>query len=312
MKKVLLSLAIIAALASCKKEDPKAFSATNTTGTTMVSGKVIQEHYMNDATGLDSINLPKSGVKVSVTVANSELYPNSNNAKGSKTYTGTTDANGDYSISVKTNSDGVRATVVYHNYYATIDTITSTDTIMGVSGLYEGSTYNVSLTADVDYAREYSFEVSTVVGGGTVDYTIGSASVSGRLEIQKVQQDTNVIGDTIYYNDNFPLASHSITLVYDEDPTTLEERTYTTTTDAEGRYSFTVETVEAAIGLNNDAEVFVIDFETTRDTVLINETIVTGDAGVYYNEMRNENNLESTNVRINADLLYNNFEKHND
>src|SRR5688572_20309064 len=107
MKNTILALSLTAILISCKKDDPNnTFTPTDVTGTTTVKGNISKNVITPDGSGgwtnSSTARIAAEGVNIAITVAKKSLYPNSS-AQGADVYRATTDANGNYSMNVKTN-----------------------------------------------------------------------------------------------------------------------------------------------------------------------------------------------------------------
>ena len=289
MKKSILILAFIGVLVSCKKEEvAEEFEATDQTGTTVIKGMITKPQ----STGS---NVPAAGVSISVKVNNTELYPNSPTATGSQVFSGTTDVNGYYSISVKTvGGNGVNALVTINNSVGTFDPVN------GTQALFSGTSTNFQLISNV--TKDYNYLMtSTTIGSPVIT---GTAVVSGTLKVMHYEEAPAGVYTLKAYN----LANHTILLDFDKDPTTQLVKTYSTTTDASGNYSFTV-TTTAAAGYNNTAKLYAIDYPTTQDTIKIGGTTVTGKAGYFGNTSMNVPGgpINPTEIRNANTLTYSSF-----
>lgn len=307
MKKSLLAIGFVTILlSSCKKDKQEEFVATDRTGTTTLSGTVTRNQLTpNQGLGMVTIAVPAPGVVVTVKINNNQLYPNSPTAVGSEVYSGTTDANGKYTISVKTiGGNGATASIIVHDFVSTIDTIVNGVPKTGQQANFTGITFTRQLITGVASEYNYYF-VGTPIIGTTNPITIGTATVSGTLEIEHWTEDT-AGGVSFYTLEPYALANHTVKLVFDKDPTTQEDRTYTTTTNSSGKYTFVIETTDAS-GFNNDAEITVVDYARTQDTVLLNGTTITGDYGVYDDETINVFSIDPTEIRLSEDILYDSF-----
>ena len=116
MKKSLLALSLAVVLFSCKKEKTSDFTATDTTGSSVVKGNVNKNVITpNGAGGWNNTSrVAATGVNVTIKINKSGtggLYPNSTVA-GADVYSTTTDANGNYAITVKSNATGQETKVL--------------------------------------------------------------------------------------------------------------------------------------------------------------------------------------------------------
>ena len=85
-------------------------------------------------------------------------------------------------------------------------------------------------------------------------------------------------------------------------------KSYVTTTDANGYYTFTINTVAAGTaGFTQNANISVPDYAATRDTVKLNNVIKTGRAGVYQMQQSNQSGLYNNVIRNAIHFNYNGF-----
>lgn len=306
MKKSLLAIGLTVLLfGACKKEEIEEFVATDLTGTAVLSGNITKTILsQNSGFGYQSVNIPAEGVSVSVRILNSQLYPNSPNAQGSEVYSAITDASGNYSITVKTNGNGnVNGTITVNDKIGTRDTIKNGSTITGPNANFNGTTTSRTFIKGVNQVFNHTMS-ATILVGNPDPIVIGSAIVTGTVLIRHYQEDTISAGNYFYYLDDFALPNHLVTLEFDKDPITQAVRTYTATTDAQGVYSFTVQTTNDP-GFTNYATVKINDYYTTRDTVRLNGTTITpGVMGVFEDYTIGVTNLDPTEVRNHQDLYY--------
>jgi hypothetical protein len=264
MKKTLLLLGFAVLLvASCKKKTTTSdFKAADMTGTTTLKGNIMRTM----ATGG---NAPAANVNISVKVDNSALYPNSPTASGSQVFTGTTDANGNYSINVKTiGGNGVPALVTINQISGLYDPVT------GQQADFAGTTTTLQLISGV--TKDYNYLMVGTPNGTTA--ATGTATIIGTLKYQYFKEAPA----GVYTLTSYTLANHVVMLDFDRDPTTQLVKTYTTTTDASGNFTFTVNATSAG-GYNNTAKLYVNDFSTTQDTLMLSGNTVTGKPGYYGN-----------------------------
>ncbi len=316
MKKILTAISIMSIFFACNEDLDNSFTPSEQTDTVSVTGQLEKLAY--DAAG-NEINVPHAGAIVTVTIENRDLFPNSSNPTGVRVYTSApADVNGIYRISgIKISgqstttparinfvgSTGTRDTVVFIDGAPTVRT--------GRAVLYTDVNQSISLRADGQITSNFSRVDGTsekfISEGDDSDnnLNIGTATVKGQLSIRYIEQDTSG-GNTTYGFEDYILANHPVKLVFDADPKTQVERTYETTTDANGRYTFNIETTEDG-NFNNSAELIAVDFATTQDTVLVNGIRVTGDAGVFNRVTRTVNGLDPFEIRVAEDLAFTNF-----
>lgn len=311
MKKSLLALSLTVLFFSCKKETKTEFTATDVTGTTVVRGSVSKPIITPNGAGgwMNSARIPVSNVVVQIKVNKSALYPNSI-AQGADTYQGVTDANGNYAVTVKTNATGVQANVTIVGFTGTQDTVVNGVTKPGLWANYFGTNSNVTLIMGQDYNYGHFNFNPTNMTSNPNNIIVGSAIVSGSVSLRHISKavTTGTAASVVFGTTNTPCpAGVTVYMTLDKDPTTLATKWYTTTTDANGRYTFTFPTVNSGTaGFNQDGTIWVADRAGSQDTVQsINNgatTIITGKSGVhqsasmfqgglYSNENRNATNL---------------------
>lgn len=316
MKKILTVLSILSIFVACNEDLDNSFTPSDQTDTVSVNGQLEKIAY--DAAG-NQINVPHAGAIVTITVENRDLYPNSSNPTGVRTYTSApADSNGVYSISgikISGQNTTTPARINFVGRTGTRDTIVFIDGAKTVRTgrpvIYTDVNQSITLRADAKITNNYSRIDGTSENflsdenDSDNNLVIGSAIVKGQLTISLIEEDTSG-GITTYSLNNFNLPNHPVKLVFDKDPKTQVERIYETVTDAEGRYTFNIETSEDG-NFNNSAELIAVDFATTQDTVLVNGTRVTGDAGVFEESTRTVNGLDPFEIRVAENLSYTNF-----
>lgn len=308
MKKSLLAIGLTALLfGGCKKEEVEEFLATDMTGTAVLSG-TITKTIISQSTGggFTQIMVPASGVAISVRIQNSQLYPNSPNAQGSEVYAATTDASGNYSINVKTNGNGnVSGAITITDEPGTLDTLRNGTTVTGPSANYSGTSTNRTFIKNVSQVFNYNMPYTVLVSNPN-QIIIGTAIVTGTVQISQMEEDTTALGVYFYAPKYYNLANHTVTLEFDKDPVTQMKRTYTTTSNSLGIYTFTVQTTND-LGFSNNAVVKIADYAATRDTMRLDGTTDTGAPGVFENNSINVNGLNPTEIRNHQDIQYWNF-----
>lgn len=298
---IITILAACAMMVACKKkEEPQPFTKTDVTGTTTVKGNVnknvITPNGSGGWTNGSTARIPAQGVVVSITVSKKSLYPNSN-AAGADVYTATTDANGNYSIPVKSNANGVVANITVEGFTGTLDTLVNGQTKTGLSAVFQGTTMNRTLVMGQTAQVDFSFD-SRNVASNPNSLNIGSATITGSVSMTLVEE--TMTGTIVSYGlvNMAPPAGHKVFLRLTNDPVTGSPKTYETTTDANGVYSFDVSTVEMNTpGFAQNAQIWINDYATTRDTLKANNTRVTGPSGVFQMSTQNENGLYNNTIR---------------
>jgi hypothetical protein len=298
MKKSLLFLSVLAVMVSCKKDETTDFTPTDVTGTSVLKGNVSKNVITPNGGGSWNSNarIPAAGVNVSVKVNKNSLYPNST-AMGADVYTGTTDANGNYSITVKSNATGVAAVVTIDGFTGTQDTIINGITKTGLFSTYAGTTNNRTLFMGQNSQLDYQFNASVVSTNPNTVLKIGSAIITGSVGVNFVKEV--LTGTVISITSTMvPVASHKVYLNFSNDPNTQATRAYEAVTDANGYYSFTLTTVAPGTsGFSQNASIYVPDYAATRDTLKANNTIKTGRAGVYSGQTINQNSVYNNAIR---------------
>ena len=307
MKKSILALTVVAALASCKKETTNEFTQTDVTGTTMVKGNCSKNVITpNGSGGYTTGRIPASSVTISVKVNKNSLYPNSN-AIGADVYTGTTDANGNYAISVRSNGGGVNGVITIDGFTGTIDTLINGTTKTGLLANYPGTTFNRTLVMGQNSFADWSFNGNYVTTNPNTVLKIGTATITGSVGVNLIKE---VLTGTLVTltTTNVALEGQKVYLNFSNDPNTLGTRMYEATTDASGYYSFEVSTVASGTsGFNQNATIWVADFATTRDTIKANNTRKTGRAGVFSQSTLFQNGVYNNNIRNAQHLIYSSF-----
>lgn len=295
MKNTFLLIGLTAVLFSCKKKEENTFEATDMTGTTVVEGTATKQIGGNVT--------PISGAVVTVKVRNGGgggLYPGSN-AVGSEVYTGTTNSMGKYSISVKTNGTGVNAEITFKGFSAKNDTATS-----AILYDYPTAVYNPTLYKGVNITQNNNYVGNPLVTPS--NQGVGTATVSGILYINRPRFTTSANTAAALGTSLTPLPNHTIYLEYDKDPMTLTKKVYTGTTDATGRYSFVINTPNQSVaGFAKSAEISVVDYSTTADTILFGGGVRPGKPGVYSSSLINVGGVYSTVNKNNNPVTYGGF-----
>jgi hypothetical protein len=307
---IILSIAVMAF--SCKKDKtPSDFKATDVTGTTIVKGNANKTVVTPNGTGgwTNTHRIPASGVLVSITVNRNSLYPNSN-SQGADVYTATTDSAGNYRIEVKANATGVNARITIEGFTGTHDTLVNGTTKKGLYSTFAGTNLNVNLVMGQNFTQNFAFNASNAVSNpGNANLNAGTGVITGSIGIQRVQAVAVGTNPPVYNPVIVPFpAGHKVYMSFDKDPTTGNTRLYQTTTDGNGYYKFTVNTVPSGTsGFNQEATIWIEDYASTRDTILLNNTVKTGPKGVYQMESRNQSDVYNNSIKNANHLAYDNF-----
>jgi hypothetical protein len=142
MKNTILALSLTLVIFSCKKDDTESdFTATDVNGTSNVTGTLQKPVLVKTGTttNVTSELAPATGIPITISVNKSALYPNST-SQGADVYHGTTDAFGNYLITVKSNANGVPARFSIDGFPGTIDTIVNGVPKTGRYHFFEGIT----------------------------------------------------------------------------------------------------------------------------------------------------------------------------
>lgn len=316
MKKSLLALSLTALFFSCKKETKTEFTATDVTGTSVITGVCTKNIITPNTSGgwITTGRIPAAGVQIQVKINKNSLYPNSI-AQGADVYSGTSDANGKYSVSVKSNATGVNALFTLNGFTGTLDTLINGVTKTGLYANYFGTQYNINLQMGATYDQgTYNFNASNLSTNPN-NIIIGSASVSGSVSANHVLTTKTGTNDPVVVGGGTNIAVPAGVTVYmtiDKDPTTLAPKMYTAQTDANGRYSFTFNTVNSGTtGFNQNGTIWVADYATTRDTLRVvdgnNAPTTPGRSGVFNNVSTNQNALYTNENRNATNLNYSSF-----
>jgi hypothetical protein len=310
MKKFLFVVCIFAAVVACKKKkESNTFEATDVTGISVIKGNVSKTLISSNGNGGWSNNLrvPARNIRVSVTIKRSSLFPNSN-ASGADVYSAQTDSAGNYSIPVRSNAGGVPATISIDGFSGTVDTLINGSIKPGLNSVFTGTTVNTTLIMGQNFNLNYVFTASNAVTNPVMTEQ-GTAVVSGSVGIEYLQE--TVIGtNPPFYNPIIvPIpAGQKVLLRLDKDPVSLVPKTYETTTDGNGYYQFTLNTVaQGTQGFLQNATIWIEDKEATRDTIKVNKTVKTGIKGVYQMDSRTQNGVYKNTIKNANHLAYSVF-----
>ncbi|MBA3665408.1 MAG: hypothetical protein H0W61_14530 [Bacteroidetes bacterium] len=306
MKKSLLILSIGALLfTSCKKEKTSGdFSQTDATGSTVVKGSVSKNVITPNGSGgwINTSRVPVSGVNVSVKINKNSLYPGSQ-AVGADVYNATTDANGNYSMVVKTNASGAAALITIDGYASTLDTLINGAVKPGLYATYAGNSQNVTLYMGSNYVFNHQF-TATNLSTNPNNINIGSATITGSIAMNvALKSRATATSSPVFSFTNIAVpAGTKVYMDFTMDPVLLTTKQYQTTVDATGHYTFNFPTVAAGTaGFPQNATIWVADLSTTRDTVLIVAGNVTGTTtgvpGVFNNASTSQSSVYNTEIR---------------
>ena len=316
MKKSFLALSITLALFSCKKKETTTdFKATDVTGTTVVKGNVNKNVITPNGSGgwINTNRVNMSGVVVTIKVnrgGSLGLYPNST-ANGADVYSATTDASGNYAISVRSNASGVAALITIDGFSGTEDTLINNVVKPGLYATYAGASITRNLFMGQNTTFDHNFTASNVSSNPN-NVTIGTAIVTGSISMNLIRKVTT--GTVVAFSTkNVAVPANTIVyLSFDKDPTLLDTKVYQTTTNAAGGYTFNLNTVPLNTpGFNQNATIWVADYATSRDTLNYNGTTflntIPGVQGVFDKATTNSNALYSSEIRNAINLNYSAF-----
>ncbi len=292
-------------IVGCKKDEPTEFTATDVTGTTLVKGRLTKNIIIPDGAGswTNSGRIGAEGINVSVKINKNSLYPNSS-AQGADVYSGTSDKDGNYSITVRSNATGVQAQITIDGFSGSLDTLINGTIKKGFSANFLGSTKTNTLFMGQNYTSNFDYSATQVNTNPNAILT-GSATVSGSVGVSIVKE---IMTGTLVSLTTalMPLANQKVYLNINQDPLLLQQKLYEVNTDANGAFSFNVTTVAlGTAGFTQNVALWVNDRAGTRDTLKIGGILKTGRAGVftlqslslngvYSNQIRNANNLNYT------------------
>jgi len=276
------------------KKTPTAptLAASTFNGTTTFTGKVTKDQNIGESA-------PFQSVTVSVSIPNRELYPLSSGTSvmGNSVFSGTTDVNGNFSITVSTTTSAIDAWVRF-----TPPPTSVYDPINGTLATFDS------------YATRYWFKAGSPVTAGVIDLgentnvgtnVTGTATVLGNVYISFYQEITpgTPVGGSFK---NFPLANETVSIDFYEDPTTGLPKTYTATTDAKGAYTLAITTTNAQ-GFDDYGNLYVINLNHTQDTITSAGATITGLPGYYSGTTTTINSLTPNAISNKNYLYFNNF-----
>ncbi|MCC6370805.1 MAG: hypothetical protein IT236_07370 [Bacteroidia bacterium] len=309
MKKSIFTICILSLFFACKKKTTPEFVATDATGNCLLKGNVSKNVITPNGSGgwNNNTKIAAANVNVSVKVDKNSLYPNST-AQGADVYNATTDNNGNYSIVVKANATGVNAQITIDGFTATLDTVLSSGTKTGLNASYTGLTQSRTLMMGQNTQLDYSFFGVPVNSNTNSNIKIGNATVTGSVGVSYIKQVATGTLITLTTT-NVPVQGRTVYLSFSNDPNTQATRLYTTTTNSIGYYSFNISTVAANTpGFNlQNAQIWITDYAATRDTLKLNNTVVTGREGVFQGQSLNQNSIFNDEIRNANHFNYSGF-----
>lgn len=251
MKRKMFSIMAIAAVAlvSCKKEEP----ATSELGMATINGNVWADLDQTDdfQNGVYVQELNPEGVEgmqVSIEVNTSNWVQNqvSGYDYEVKTYTATTDANGDWTIEIPATEDAYTVTIQYNDVYTT-RTVLAEDGVSGITENVELSygSHNVTVFAGAEINEKIEANISTL-GAGAMNY--GTAKVFGTVYVNWNDGNSSTgfyeLGDV-----SSPLAGMNISWAYYDGPYGDGENVWSDVAiAADGTYEIELTTEGAGMG----------------------------------------------------------------
>ena len=245
MKRKMFSIMAIAAIAfaSCKKEE----AVSTQLGEAVINGNIYADlDYTNDLDGaglydqgLINENVEGLTISVEVNTSNYDQTPEPGYAYDIKTYTATTDASGNYSLTIPATEDAFEVFVQLGYVYTTrksyaVDGVTVLEENVKVGGntlpgmsIYSGAVLTASNDASVTYVDGGTEEYGEVIVRGVAyaDWNAGNTAT--------VFYDTTVAGS--------PLAGQTLKFTYTEAPyNNGTTNVFTAVIAADGTYSITV------------------------------------------------------------------------
>jgi hypothetical protein len=309
MKKSILALAIIVSFASCKKTETTEFVATDVTGTMVLKGNLSRNIVTPSGNGGWTTNakIPVRGQGIAVKINKNALYPNSN-TQGADIYYGVSDSLGNYNVTVRTNANGVNAQITFDGFNATLDTLVNGIVKKGSYASYASANLNRTLILGQNSTLDYTYNASTLVSNPNNNSKLGTAVITGFVYVNTLKQVLTGTLTTLTTT-NVALANHKVYLNFFNDPNSLTSKSYQTTTDGNGAYSFTVNTVESGTPNfgSQYADVWVNDFASTRDTLSTNNTVKTGKGGVFHKQSTSESSIYNGTIRNAVNFTYSSF-----
>jgi len=246
------------------------------------------------------------------------LYPASI-AQGADVYSATSDAQGNWAMTIKSNATGVQGYVTINGFNGTQDTIINSVTKTGLYANYFGMTpgnTNFFMGTTYDFGV-YNFNASNLTSNPN-NIMIGSASVTGSVSLQHWLKAivTGTAASVAFGATNTAIpAGAMVYLSFNMDPTILTAKMYTTTTNASGYYTFNLATVAMSTPgfVNQTATIWVADYIGGKDSIqTINAgagSVIPGSTkpGVFGNAQTTQASLYNNEVRNNAHIALNGF-----
>ncbi len=237
------------ALVSCKKDEP----ATSELGMATINGNVWADLDQTDdfQNGVYIQELNPEGVEgmqVSIEVNTSNWVQNqvSGYDYEVRTYTATTDANGDWTIELPATEDAYTVTIQYNDIYTT-RTVLAEDGVTGISENVELSygSQNVTVFAGAVVNEKIEANITTL-GNGAMNY--GTAKVFGQI-YANWNDGINSTGFYELCDASSPLAGMNISWAYYDGPYGDGEDVWTNVAiAADGSYEITLTTEGAGMG----------------------------------------------------------------
>src|SRR5690606_36145835 len=126
----------------------------------------------------------------------------------------------------------------FDGFISTLDTVINGVTKTGLSASYSGNVQNRTLIMGQSAQVDYNSNATTAANPNNIK--IGTATVTGSLGIRHYTRGTEASTSTVVFDTTIALANRVVYLDFSKDPTLLTTKTYTTTTDANGKFTFNV------------------------------------------------------------------------
>ncbi|MEI6021995.1 MAG: hypothetical protein WCR21_12780 [Bacteroidota bacterium] len=309
MKKSILAIAILIGLAACKKSSTSSdFVATDVTGTLVLKGNLSRNVIVpnGNTSWSNSGKRPAAGINVVVKVNKADLYQSAS-VQGADLYYGKSDSLGNYIVTVRSNAIGVNAEISFDGFTSTLDTIINNQARKGAYASFLGNNFTKTLVMGQNAQVDYNYFGSPLASNGANNLKTGTAIVTGNVYINTLKQ---VLSGTLTTLSTVSMGvlNRKVYLNFSNDPSTYSSRSYETTTDGNGAYTFTLNTVEqGSAGYNQIANIWVNDYAATRDTIKPNNSIVPGKSGVFQKVNTSQSSLYNGSIRNAVNLTYNVF-----
>lgn len=248
MKTKLFSILAIGAIAitSCKKEE----EAETMMGTATINGTIRadidQTNDVNNAGLYDEYSMPDAVegmiVRVEVDTKKWDESPVAGFDYAVKTYTTTTDAEGKFSLEIPATTNGYTVNIEFENVNGVSRKMYTTDgsELTEASYVSKNTEFNVAVYAGANLNKVYNADIFDE-SAEAKEY--GMATVRGRVFADWIRNDNSGIFAPYEWGTGFPFEGQTLSWGYYSAPYGIgNSDLFTTTVDAEGRFSFQVPT----------------------------------------------------------------------